>query len=93
MGEEDFLFPTLGANGVIQPGVLLSHDSVQKSLDAALAGAKIEGKFSTHCFRRGGVQYRFMCAPLGNQWSLHCMQWWGGWAEGEQVSVSTSNDQ
>jgi len=57
MGEEDFLFPVLGANGVIQPGVPLSHDAVQKSLDVALAGAKIEGKFSTHCFRRGGAQY------------------------------------
>jgi len=93
MGEEDFLFPALGANGVIQPGVPLSHDAVQKSLDAALAGAKIEGKFSTHCFRRGGAQYRFMSAPLGNRWSLRCVRWWGGWAEGEQVSVSASNDQ
>lgn len=84
-GRKDFLFPAVGANGVLQPGVPLSHDTVQKSLDAALAGADIPGKFSTHCFRHGGAQYHFMSAPLGEQWSLRCVRFWGRWAEGEQV--------
>ena len=89
MTEEEYLFPMVGPNGVLQPGVPLAHDKVQKLLDGALAGADIPGKFSTHCFRRGGAQYRFMSAPLGERWSLRCVRFWGGWAEGEQVSVSS----
>ena len=88
MGAEEFLFPTVGrTTGILRPGEPLSHDQVQKSLDAAVKGAKIEEKFSTHCFRRGGAQYRFMSAPLGERWSLHCVRFWGGWAEGKQVST------
>ena len=88
MGAEEFLFPAVGrTTGILRPGEPLSHDQVQKSLDAAVKGAKIEEKFSTHCFRRGGAQYRFMSAPLGERWSLHCVRFWGGWAEGEQVST------
>lgn len=88
MRAEEFLFPVVGRTTVIlQLGEPLSHDQVQKSLDAAVKGAKIEEKFSTHCFRRGSAQYRFMSSPLGERWSLHCVQFWGGWAEGEQVST------
>ncbi|KAF8524946.1 hypothetical protein BU17DRAFT_63108 [Hysterangium stoloniferum] len=38
---------------------------------------------STHCFRRGGSQYRFMLASVGKRWTLATIRWWGGWAEGE----------
>jgi len=55
MGVGDFLFPAVGAGGVIQSGWPLSHDLVQKSIDAAVNGAKIPGKFSMHCFRCGGA--------------------------------------
>jgi len=88
MGEDEFLFPAVAASGVLQAGVPLSHDTVQKSLDAAVKGADIKGSYSTHCFRRGGAQYRFMCAPLGERWSLRCVRFWGGWAEGEQVRAN-----
>jgi len=87
MGAEDFLFPAVGASGVIQSGWPLSHDLVQKSIDAAVNGAKIPGKFSMHCFCHSGAQYRFMSTPLGERWSLQCVHFWGGWAEGEQVST------
>ncbi|KIK22932.1 hypothetical protein PISMIDRAFT_101590 [Pisolithus microcarpus 441] len=83
MSEEDFLFPTIGANGVLQPGEPLSHDTVQAWIDEAVAGAQIPGTFSTHCYRRGGAQYRFMFAPVGQRWTLARVRWWGGWAEGE----------
>ena len=85
MGEGDFLFPALRTTGVLNAAVPISHDTVQKLLDEALAGAKVKGKFLTHCFRRGGAQYRFMSAPLGERWSLRCVRFWGRWAEGEQV--------
>ncbi|KAI6019428.1 hypothetical protein BKA83DRAFT_4495450 [Pisolithus microcarpus] len=90
MSEEDFLFPTIGANGVLQPGEPLSHDTVQAWIDEAVAGAQIPGTFSTHCYRRGGAQYRFMFAPVGQRWTLARVRWWGGWAEGEHVSSTPS---
>ncbi|KAI6095655.1 hypothetical protein EDD16DRAFT_1719009 [Pisolithus croceorrhizus] len=90
MADEDFLFPALGANGVLQPGQPLSHDTVQKWIDEAVAGAGIHGTFSTHCYRRGGAQYWFMFAPVGQRWTLARVRWWGGWAEGEHVSGTAS---
>ncbi|KAI6111554.1 hypothetical protein EDD16DRAFT_1485748 [Pisolithus croceorrhizus] len=65
MADEDFLFPTLGANRVLQPGQPLSHDTVQKWIDEAVVGAGIHGTFSTHCYHCGGAQYWFMFAPIG----------------------------
>ena len=81
------MFPTVAPNDVIHMREPLSHDTVQKALNAAMGGVKIEGTFSTHCFRRGGAQYWFMSALLGQRWPLCCVQWWGAWAEGEQVSA------
>ncbi|KIK12223.1 hypothetical protein PISMIDRAFT_18893 [Pisolithus microcarpus 441] len=91
MADDDFLFPALGTNGVLQPGEPLSHDMVQKWIDEAVAGAGIRRTFSTHCYRRGGAQYRFMFAPVGQRWTLARVRWWGGWAEGEHVSGTTTS--
>ncbi|KIK12815.1 hypothetical protein PISMIDRAFT_120191, partial [Pisolithus microcarpus 441] len=52
------LFPAIGTNGVLQPGEPLSHDMVQKWIDEAVAGSGIPGTFSTHCYCRGGVEYK-----------------------------------
>lgn len=87
LGPNDFIFPSMGANGIMQPGQPLSHDTVQKWIDEATTGAGILGCFSTHCFRRGGAQYWFMFAPVGQRWSLAMVRWWGGWADGEQVGA------
>jgi hypothetical protein len=79
----------MGTNGVVQPQEHVSHDTVQNWINEATTGAEIRqaagGSFSTHCFRRGGAQYRFMYAPVGQRWSLAVVRWWGGWAEGEHV--------
>ncbi|KAI6006498.1 hypothetical protein F5J12DRAFT_768678 [Pisolithus orientalis] len=83
MTEEDFLFPAIGTNGVLQPGEPLSHDTIQKWIDEAVVGSGIPGTFTMHCYRRGGAQYRFMFAPVGQRWTLAWVRWWGGWAEGE----------
>lgn len=40
-----------------------------------------------NCFRRGGAQYRFMDAPIGQRWSICKIRWWGGWAAGEHVDT------
>jgi len=86
MAQDDYVFPAVGANGVLQPGSQLGHDTVQKWITEATEGAGVFKNFTTHCFRRGGVQHRFLYAPTGQRWSLDVIQWWGGWAEGEQVS-------
>ncbi|KAL4069530.1 hypothetical protein J3A83DRAFT_4189293 [Scleroderma citrinum] len=67
MAEGDFLFPAVGTNGVLQPGELLSHDTVQKWIGEATAGAGIQETFSTHCFHCGGAQYQFMFAPVDGE--------------------------
>lgn len=86
---DDFIFPAISTNGIIQPREPISHDAIQAMIHEAVQGAKIPqacgGTFSTHCFRRGGAQYRFMFAPFGQRWTLQRVRWWGGWAEGEQV--------
>ncbi|KAF9084375.1 hypothetical protein BGX27_003824, partial [Mortierella sp. AM989] len=43
------------------------------------------GRYTTHCFRRGGAQHRFMFAK--EKWSLKAIKWWGGWSEGEGVGT------
>ena len=86
MAQDDYVFPVVGANGVLQPGSQLGHDTVQKWITEATEGAGIFKNFTTHWFRRGGAQHQFLYAPSGQWWSLDVIQWWGGWAEGEQVS-------
>ncbi|KAJ7764215.1 hypothetical protein B0H16DRAFT_1718156 [Mycena metata] len=44
-----------------------------------------DGKFTTHCFRRGGAQYRFLWAD--RRWSLKVVKWWGGWSSNENVGT------
>ncbi|KAH6907098.1 hypothetical protein BKA70DRAFT_1105034 [Coprinopsis sp. MPI-PUGE-AT-0042] len=82
---DDYFFPTIGANLTAHMDRPLSSNAVQKMLnkmtkEAGLSGA---GHYTTHCFRRGGAQYRFMYAPLGQRWSLARIRWWGGWAQNE----------
>ncbi|KAF8452794.1 hypothetical protein L210DRAFT_3468878 [Boletus edulis BED1] len=84
LDPDNCIFPSMGANGVLQPRDQLSHDTIQMWINEATAGAGIRGSFSTHCFRRGGAQYRFMFAPIGERWTLARVRWWGGWAENEQ---------
>lgn len=43
------------------------------------------GKFTTHCFRRGGCQYRFMWVE--KPWSLKAVKWWGGWSSNDSVGT------
>ena len=81
---EDYIFPQISSNGTVQPKGI-GHDFVQKWIKEFAEAARLKGNYSTHCFRRGGAQYRFMQAPFGSRWSLAIIWWWGGWAEGERV--------
>ncbi|KAF4619278.1 hypothetical protein D9613_004727 [Agrocybe pediades] len=83
LGPEDFIFPTVGAN--VQPTIPITPDVTQKRIVqmATAAGVQKAEALTTHCFRRGGAQYRFMFAPEGQRWTLARIRWWGGWAIGE----------
>ncbi|KAF8529568.1 hypothetical protein BU17DRAFT_36594, partial [Hysterangium stoloniferum] len=88
--SEDFLFPSVGSSGIVQPGSAMSHDVVQKWIKEFCTGAGIDvtlTHLSTHCFQRGGSQYRFMLASVRKCWTLATIHWWGGWAEGEHVNT------
>ncbi|KAJ6531473.1 hypothetical protein DFH09DRAFT_1093146 [Mycena vulgaris] len=77
---DDYIFPAIGANGIVQTGEQLSHDDINKWIKEFANGVKLlqqNGIFSTHCFRRGGAQYGFMFAAVGRQWTLRQVRWWG----------------
>lgn len=82
---EDYVFPALDAQGRIKFQEALSQTRVQGWLDRLTNQtgllARRNGRFTTHCFRRGGAQFRFMFAK--EKWSLKAVKWWGGWSEGE----------
>ncbi|KAJ7590499.1 hypothetical protein C8J56DRAFT_1046766 [Mycena floridula] len=83
---DDYMFPSMSMNGQnVYHDTPVSKDVVQKKLKEVTTEAGIRGadRFTTHCFRRGGVQYRFMYAPLGQRWTLARIHWWGGWAKNE----------
>lgn len=91
---EDYIFPAIGANGVVQSLLCISADTVQHILDEFTTksgvAATVRGHFSTHCLRRGGAQYRFILAEVEDRWDLGRTYWWGGWSEGERVSGCSS---
>ncbi|PPQ82236.1 hypothetical protein CVT26_009348 [Gymnopilus dilepis] len=84
---EESLFPHVSVNGVVNTMRPMSYDSLQALLRRFCDGAGIEKHYTTHSFRRGGAQYRFMHAPIGTRWSLNQIRWWGGWASGEHVDT------
>ena len=75
---EDYIFPHISTNGIANTKRTMTHESVQKYLMEFSEGAGLKVRYTTHCFRRGGAQYRFMYALLGKRWSLTIIRWWGG---------------
>ena len=83
--EDEFIFPTIGRNGMIYTSKAIDHTAFQTQLNHFTRCAGIDVEYTTHSFRRGGAQYRFQYSTLTERWSLSCIRWWGGWAEGEQA--------
>ncbi|KAF5386085.1 hypothetical protein D9615_002449 [Tricholomella constricta] len=84
---DDFLFPYIAPNGTIHPKRDMSYTSFAKTLAQFTKAAGLEKTYTTHSFRRGGAQYRFMFAPRHLRWTLNRVRWWGGWAIGENVDT------
>lgn len=87
LNPDDYLFPFIAPNGIIHSTRAMRHGTVQDMIAEFAKSAGLTKIFTTHSFRRGGAQYRFMYAPLGQRWSLSIIRWWGGWAIGEHVGV------
>lgn len=85
--KTDYLFPYIGPNGIPHIGQPMDHNKVQELTNKFTGRAGLKKHYSTHCFRRGGAQYRFMYTPVSQQWSLTMVRWWGGWAVGENVHM------
>ncbi|KAF8142208.1 hypothetical protein K438DRAFT_1500939, partial [Mycena galopus ATCC 62051] len=50
---DDYIFPAIGANGIVQTGENITHDDVQQWTTEFASGADSppeNGTFSTHCF-------------------------------------------
>ncbi|RDB24467.1 hypothetical protein Hypma_008539 [Hypsizygus marmoreus] len=84
---EEFIFPFISSNGAIHLNRSMSRDVVQSFINDFTKGAGLPKYYTTHCFQRGGAQYRFTQAPMGERWSLKAVRWWGGWAPGESVDT------
>ncbi|KAL0957428.1 hypothetical protein HGRIS_001225 [Hohenbuehelia grisea] len=67
---DEYIFPYFGPNSVVQPSRQLTQEMIQVFIHEFSVGAGLEKMYTTHCFRRGGAQYRFMFAPFGERWSL-----------------------
>ena len=68
---EDYLFPHIGVNGVIRTDRQMSYNSLLAMLTDFCERSGTQKRYTTHSFRRGGAQYRFMYAPIGQRWSLN----------------------
>ena len=83
--RDQYLFPSSAmANGTLH----LDQQMSTTRVNAILADfSNVIGKgFTSHCFRRGGIQHMFLLAPVQKRWTLSMCRWWGGWTEHEDVS-------
>ncbi|KAJ7907750.1 hypothetical protein B0H13DRAFT_1879293 [Mycena leptocephala] len=83
----DYVFPALASTGQIKFGEPTSRSAFEALLDEVVDKSNVlqgrNSKFTTHSFRRGGAQYRFMWAD--RKWSLKAVKWWGGWSSNENL--------
>ncbi|KAJ7778003.1 hypothetical protein DFH07DRAFT_766219 [Mycena maculata] len=85
----DFVFPAIASTGQLKIGECTSRSGFESLLDDVVERSGVmkgrNGKFTTHCFRRGGAQYRFLWAE--RKWSLKAVKRWGGWSSNENVGT------
>ncbi|KAJ7128266.1 hypothetical protein C8R46DRAFT_1237037 [Mycena filopes] len=76
----DYVFPAIASTGKLKFGEPTSRSAFETLLEEVVEKSNVmqgrNGKFTTHCFRRGGAQYRFL-------WRI----WWGGWSSNENVGT------
>ncbi|KAG6871385.1 hypothetical protein C0995_005271, partial [Termitomyces sp. Mi166 len=82
---DEYLFPYMSSNGAVHFDRPMTQGMVQQNINMFTSATGLMTYYTTHCFRRGGAQYRFIHAPV--RWSLNAVRWWGGWTEGESVNT------
>jgi hypothetical protein len=91
---DDFIFPAIASTDCLKFGEPTTRPGFESLMDDIVEQSGLmegqNGRFTTHCFRRGGAQYRFMWA--NRKWSLKAVKWWGGWSLSENVSQVTGKD-
>ncbi|KAJ6600338.1 hypothetical protein DFH09DRAFT_1271221 [Mycena vulgaris] len=69
---DDFVFPAFASTGQLKFGECISRSEFETLMELIVEKFDVmkgrSGKFTTHCFRRGGAQYRFLWAE--RNWSL-----------------------
>ena len=83
------LFPSISATGQVRPNCpiqsatinsLLKKFAMSKNICKTKDGVLI-ANLTSHCFRRGGAQYRFFYCQA--KWTLTAIKAWGGWSKEE----------
>ena len=87
LGPDEYIFPYFRPNSIPDMSQEMTQEMVQSLINTFTSEAGLSKYFTTHCFQRGGAQYRFMYAPIGQRWSLCKIWWWGGCADGKHVST------
>ncbi|KAJ6495828.1 hypothetical protein DFH09DRAFT_1290322 [Mycena vulgaris] len=86
---DDFMFPAFASTGQLKFGECISRSGFETLMELIVEKSDVmkgrNGKFTTHCFRRGGAQYRFLWAE--RKWSLKAVKWWGGCSSNENVGT------
>lgn len=90
--DDDPIFPAISSTGELKFGEgPISRSGFESLFEGIIKDSGVldgrNGKFTTHCFRRGGAQWRFMWAPI--KWSLRAVKWWGGWSSNDNVGTIT----
>ncbi len=65
LAADEYIFPAFALNGLIHAHKSIDHSLIQKYINEFALEAGILTEYSTHCFHRGGAQYRFMYASIG----------------------------
>lgn len=95
--KDSFLFPRMSLSARFKEGIQINFGAKMTNADfdniigklCKLCGIEpsFRGfRYSTHCLRRGGAQYRFMFAPR-NRMTLTDLKLWGGWAQNDGVNT------
>ncbi|KAJ7752962.1 hypothetical protein B0H16DRAFT_1317167 [Mycena metata] len=89
-----YILPAIASTGKLKFGECTSRSAFETLLEDVVEKSNVmqgrNGKFTTHCFRRGGAQYRFLWAD--RKWSLKAVKWWGGWSSNENMSMNSQLD-
>src|SRR5260370_24493597 len=92
LSSDQFIFPSITSKTAdLHFTTPLSVECVNQFLEEFGKSANIGEGFTSHCFHHGGIQYRFLFAPVQECWTLDQCHCCSGWANNESVSTHLVN--